>query len=431
MEDEIKNFTVAFFANLKCALSWKGENKEILNVQNIPESFEKFYGKRGPYNLTFKIETKNLFPDTELINSSSFLISCMRELLENKGQTTLLKINFELDPKLELKKNFLFKNCDITSITKKETPKTIIRFTFQTVFQYLNEKEQVMHEIYLEDGKIISFDLKNFKTLEGKKETIAIGDIKKEYSIARDQIHSILEPQIMKISSMLDLRLEKELTRIKLHFSNQKNELELKEKELKKDLEELNTIQEKDNSTLAKIQKIEQALLEIKNINQKEKLEREESFFIKDETQKHALSLNTKLINTTIIYYPLFSFSGFLRSPVSTRIIEITYHPILKEFSKLYCDCCKKEINKISLCSSGHLSCEHCLRGCSDCGKDFCNLCLTHACFTCGKKVCKKCAKRCSKCHKDKCSSHMASSNVCQTCEENNQRTNSRIRLFK
>ena len=428
MEDEIRNFTAAFFNTLKSKLVWQGDNREILNVFDIPESFQKFYGKKGPYKLVFQESDKLKFPDAELINSSSFLISCMRELLENKGQTTLLRINFELDPKLALKNNFLFKNCDITSITKKEHPKTIIRFTFQTIFQYLNEKEQVMHEIYLEEGKIIDFNLHDFKTLEGKKETISIDDIKAEYSTAKDQVRNKIEPQIQKISSMLDKRIEKEIERIKLHFANQLAELTQKESEIKKDLEALKLIENKEELTLTKIQKLEQALREINNSNQKEKLDRERQFFIKDETQKHALSLNTKLINTTVIYYPLYTFSGFLRNHDSTRIIEIKYHPILKEFSKLFCDCCKNEIKKVSLCSSGHLSCENCLRGCSDCGKDFCNLCLTHSCFICSKKLCKKCTNRCSKCHKDKCSSHMASNNICQSCEEKSQK--SRVRLF-
>lgn len=428
MEDEIKNFTTAFFTSLKSILVWQGENKEVLNIEGIPESFEKFYGKKGPYRLVFSEIDKSKYPESELILSSSFLINAMREFLENKGQTTLLKIDFELDSKLELKKHFLFKNCDITSITKKESPKTIIRFTFQTNFQYLNEREQKIHEIYLEDGKLIHFNIQDFKTSEGKKSTIASVDIKKEYAIAKEDLKKIIEPEIQKISLMLDKRLEKEINRIKLHFNNQKAEFDLKEKELVKDLQEINLINEKNDDILTKIKKIEQNIEELKNNPQREQLEKEEQFFINDETQKHALGLNTRLINTTIIYYPIFNFSGFLRNHDSTRIIEIVYNPLTKNFSKLFCDCCKKEITRVGLCSSGHLSCEQCLRGCSECNKDFCNLCLTHACFSCGKRVCKKCTHRCSICHKDKCSSHMFSNTICQTCSEKNQK---KVTLFR
>ncbi len=413
MEDLIQ-FAENFFRNLKTEVRREGN---ILLVSKVPESFEKFYGKKSPYELNFSQEPNKEYPNSEIISKNNFLISVMREFLENKGQTTLLKIDFEEGSRDFINKHFLFKNAKIDSINKLEKNRAIIRFTFQTTFQYLNEREQITTPIYASDGKLINFRLEDYKTSEGKKDTLNLGDIKKEYEIAKEKAKELIKPTIERVGTMLDKKLEKELVRINHHFSSQKQEFEQKMKELENQKRELLNIQNPNENVKQKITKIESLLTDLRGSEVLTRLNKEQEFFLKDETHKHSLGVSSKLINTTIILSSIWKLSCFLRNSNSTRILELEYDPLLKTVSKITCDCCKKEINKVGLCSSGHLSCESCLRGCSDCQKDYCLLCLNHSCFSCGKKLCRKCAKRCSKCHKEKCSTHISGS-ICETCRE-------------
>ncbi len=423
--EELKKFLESFFKNLKSNILEQGN---LMIIESVLESFEKFYGKKSPYKFVFTESDKTLDSEAELITKGSFLISCMRDFLESKGQTTLLMINFKLDPREQIKNNFLFKNAELSGLNKKEIPKSMIRFTFQTTFQYLNEKEQAINEVYIENGKVIEFNLNNYEFSEGKKETINIGNIKKEYFLAKERLKTILDPQIQKMSQSLDKKLEKELERIKQHFKNQELELGSKLEDSERQLKQLEKQDPSDITILNKIKKLKQTIEEINLLGAKEKLRKEEQFFLNDETHKHALALNTKLINTTIICYPSFILSGYLKNANSIRVLNLNYNPLESKFETIICDCCKSPIVKIGLCSSGHLSCEKCLRACQDCQKEYCSVCLNHTCFTCGKKICRKCTGHCSKCHKDKCSNHMSSSNICQTCQEKSSQP--RVKLF-
>jgi len=158
---------------------------------------------------------------------------------------------------------------------------------------------------------------------------------------------------------------------------------------------------------------------ELKKSNKKQDLEKEMNFFLNDEINKHSLSINNKLINTTIIYYPLYEFNLFLKNSEVSKQITLTYNPLEKDITKLVCDSCKNETKEISLCSSGHIVCSNCSLKCSECNKDFCKTCLQKSCELCGKKVCSKCTKRCSKCGKNVCKSHIQNymgKEVCVNC---------------
>jgi len=375
--ENIKKFSEGFFKSLNAETVWSGE---ILLVKNVPESFEKFYGKKSPYNLIFE---KDSSTEGEFVGNGSFILNCMKEFLENKGQSTIIKIKFDFNSEEEINRNFYLKNCLISNISRSERHEFIEMFTFLTVFQYLNEKEQLVNQIYIKDGKIIDFNIEKYQTADGKKEDLESKEMREDYNIAKAKVREIIEPKIVKIGEMLDKKLEKEVARIKNHYSA--------------------IVKENDGVKKESEEKIEQT-------------KKEEKFLIDDEERRHALGVNTKLINTAIIYYPIYKFGCFLKNDDSARATEFIYDPMEKEFNVFNCNSCKREIRELNLCAGGHLSCEHCLRFCESCRKNYCMSCLDKTCYECGRRLCRKCAARCLKCGKTKCRSHMATSSVCEKC---------------
>lgn len=418
--EDIRSFTVSFFNNLKSNLFWDNGGKK-LTITTVPEDFEKFYGKKAPYELVFS--QADAFNNEEVMIKGSFLLNCMKEFLQDKGQTTLVKLNFDFDPAEELQNYLKLRNCKITHVTKKQSYDWLVRFTFLTTLQYLNEKEQIMNPIYVKGNEVIKFDLEKYKLVEGKKEEIQVNDIKNQYNFAKEYLKTTIKPKIEKLSETLNIKLDKEIQRVKQHYVNQieedKQNLLKSEKQLK-DLE--NQIKDSNNKNLDKdfiqlrIKKLKETIASLNSEKHKEELKKEENFLINDENHRHGLSVDNRIMNTTIAYFPIFTYSAFLKSQSGTRAFNITFNPITKELSKLNCECCGEEIKEISLCSNGHLSCRTCLRGCSECGEDYCKKCLQNSCFSCSKQICKKCSKHCVSCGKTKCLSHMATSSKCITC---------------
>lgn len=403
--EKIINFVEGFFKNIGASLSW---DKDILEINNIPASFESFYGKKAPYYFSF-IGLKENNSEIEFITGNSFLIGCIKDFLQTRGQTTLLRIVLEDKLKEKILKNFFLKNSSIQGIVKQEKSDYLLRFNFQTIFQYLNLKEQVNKEFYFYHGEKVNFNLKDYQTLEGKGQELDIGSIKKEYSMAKEEVKKAIQSNISQISIELDGKLDKELKRIREHFVHQIKEITQKKENLEKDLK----VAEKNNPTRA--EKLKKAIEEIDTSEIENKLKKEEEFLINDEKHKHALNVSTRLVNTTIVSFPIYQLKINLLGSAS-GVMDLEYHPLLEKFSKIYCSSCKKEIQIINLCSSGHVSCDKCFRGCSNCGKDYCNPCLERTCFSCGKRLCKKCSKKCFKCGKYKCVSHFSSLGVCETC---------------
>jgi hypothetical protein len=113
------------------------------------------------------------------------------------------------------------------------------------------------------------------------------------------------------------------------------------------------------------------------------------------------------LINTTLIYYPVFSFDLFLKSKESARQIEVVYDPFQDVLLKgVNCESCKREVREIFLCSSSHISCSSCHEKCSVCDSELCLNCSKKRCEFCGKKLCKKCGVKCASCFKNVCKNH-------------------------
>lgn len=420
--DEIKTFTIAFFTNLKANLFWDNNNTK-LTITSVPDSFEKFYGKKAPYELVFnQIDVKN---QEEPMIRGSFLLNCMKEYLGDKGKATLVKLDLNFEPKEEIKSYFKLKNAIFENATKKISYDSILRFTFLTTLQYLNEREQVMNQVHVKENEIINFDLDKYLFIDGKKEEITLPDIKNQYNLAKEYLKLVIHPKIDKISESLGIKLEKEIGRVKQHYIHQIDEdsqnLEKSQKQIK-ELEnqlssDLTKTIDKDFIEI-KIKRMKETIESLKSEKRKTELTKEEDFFIHDETNKHSLGVDNKLMNTTIIYFPIYSCSGYLKNHDANRVFNFTFNPLTKEISKVNCEICSKEIKDISLCTGGHISCGGCLRACLGCQNEYCTKCLQISCFSCGKKLCKKCAKKCSSCGKYKCEGHMSSSSVCQTCME-------------
>ncbi len=418
--EDLKNFVVSFFTSLKCNLAWDG-NK--LTVFNIPENFQKFSGKASPYQIVFLQE--HATDGEEVIMKGSFLLNSIKEFLADKGQTTLVKIDFELNDEVEIKNFFKLRNATITNISKKETYDFMTRFTFLTNLQYLNEREQVMTPICVKENQIIDFDLEKYNLLAGKKDEIKTSDIKPQYLAAKEYLKKLIEPKIEKIGANLNIKLEKELQRIKQHYLNQIKEdgdnLIKSEKQIRELENQLNNPENKelDQSFLKiRIKRLAETIENLNSEKRKAALSAEEDFFNRDETNRHSLAIDNKVINTTIAYFPIFNYSLYLKNHDAMRILNLVYNPLTKEISKLKCEVCSQELKDLWLCSTGHISCYACMKACLDCGNEYCKNCLKISCFVCEKQLCKKCAKKCNLCGKYKCKAHMSSSSTCKTCAD-------------
>lgn len=404
-QEKIKKFSESFFKNLKCELSWEGNS---LIVKKIPKSFEEFYGKSGPYKIVFNSEDQG---SGELMAKGSFLLKSMTDYLDTLGQTTLIKLNFERDYKEEFQRYLKLKGCEIHNIIKKADNQLIPRFTFLTTLQYLNEKEQFMNTICMEKGKITNFNLDKYQHSEGKKEDISTKEIKKDYQEAKNGLKDLLKIRIEKTSNILKIKLDKERERVKEHYKKQKKEIEdsiEKQKNqwvsFEKQLAHPNVKNPK--VIQAKIDRLRESISNSQNSNELEKLNKEEEFFINDEAHKHSLNIHNKLMNTTLIYYPIFNFSITLKSKDAARQIPLTYDPYEDNLTKINCESCEREIIELTICSSGHVSCLNCVSGCKECGKSLCINCTKKMCEFCSRSFCKRCVSQCAKCKKLVCKNH-------------------------
>jgi hypothetical protein len=373
---ELIDFVEKFFINLKAQVLKQGG---ILKVSNVPFSFEKFYGKKSPYEFVFRAEDKN--PENELIKNGSFLLKTISNFLDNSRKTTLLKINFDFNPD-SFHEKIKLNNCIIEKLSPKKKYNFFFRFTFHTSFRYLNEKEKMINEIYVFDNKVINGDLSNYKVIEGNSKEVILPNIKTPYELAKEKLKELNKLKISLISEELEKKLSKEIERIESHFGKENQEL------IKKNPEE-NILREKS-----------------------EAFKKDKAREIEIEKQRHSLNLGIKLFNTTLIYYPIFTYDCFLSNKENKRIIEISFDPLLKEMNKLFCESCKEKTDEIYFCSSGHISCKKCFSECSFCKKNYCKKCMNIICEECGEKICKNCSIRCFNCGRILCKKHSIKDNL-------------------
>jgi len=409
---QIKDLTQNFFQKLGCEVTWENE---CLTIKNVPADFEKFFGKKSPYSFTFDIQREN----SELITKGSYLLKVMNDFLEDKGETTLFKIDINFDPKEEIPKIYPLKNCKIISVDKKNENSFFVRFTFLTDLQYLNEKEQIKTEIYVNEGEIFDFDLAKYSLIEGKKRDVTLDEkVDADYNTAKQYLKHVVSRKVSEVGEYLNETLNKEISRVKEHFEQQLSEISSKLNQNKKKIEELKKEFEfsGDEALKIKIEKLETKCKELENSEEREKIRKEQEFFIQDEIQKHGLNVKNKLVNTSVIYYPVFKISFYLKSKNSVRIMELFHDPFKNKTSKIHCSSCNAELEELILCSTGHLTCRDCGNRCDACGEVICKKCLVNICSECSKKTCDKCIAKCITCGKKKCKSHLIGEKICNKC---------------
>ena len=404
--NEIINFYSKFFRSIGCEVQQK-ENE--LTISNIPPNFEKFSGRRGPYFFSFENEKAGY----ELVSSNHYLIKTIKEFLEGRGETTLLKINFGINFKEEIPKIIPFLNSEIKTVNKTETNHFIFKFSFATTFQYLNERESSITNIYISDNHIINFD-NSLNLVEGNKRDFQDISAEKEYSLAREELKRIILPKTEEIKKKLGENLNEEISRINQLYRNNLSEIEEQEKSLKKQIE----ANKRDSE---KMKRAEKMLQNLKENNDKKKIKEEEDEFIQKEIKKHGLKIDTKLVNTTIIYFPSYKLNLTLEIEKNNlKIIELDYNPLKKIISPVYCKSCGKEVKEIILCSSGHITCRNCGEKCASCDRIYCKSCQTKKCSECGRTLCSHCQNKCDLCGKIFCDYHITKNNVknlCKSCE--------------
>lgn len=410
MERQIENFIIEFFNNLRCNIK---KEKGDLFIESVPSSFEDIFGKKSPYRVSF-FKNKD---GTEFGGEGGAFFNAINRYLKDAGKNTLLKIDFDVDPIKEINKAISFKKCKVENVTKKHRNNYFSRFTFRTTFRFLNEINHNINEIYIYQGKNIKGNLSGYKILEGKSNEASVEHLEEDYKTAKEELKNLIKEKTADISKNLKEKLEKEVERIKEYYEkflkefggDLNNSLEkIKEVELQIRVAEKTEVE----SLKIKLDKLKKSLLKMADDDSKNRILKEQEFAIRDAIHKHSLNIENKLINTTIIYYPLFLFNLFIKGDNSGRFFEMNYDPLTKKASKLYCESCNKEISKLSLCSSGHISCEECLGKCADCGKIFCKRCLTRHCSICGKTMCKNCALTCLTCGEYVCKNDLRKDNV-------------------
>jgi len=395
MENKLLNFVKKFFLNLGANAVYENN---VLTINRVPLNFQKFYGKSEPYKFeSNKTNNKAI----EFLEKGSYTLKAIKSYLEDAGQTTLLKLDFNCNPIEEIKKVITTPNAKLYEFRNKRKNNIFFRFTFHTSFQYLNEREKIINEIYIHDGKVIDGNLNDYSVIEGTKREIEIPDMKEPYFIAKEKLKEMLKDKTNEISSSLNKVLENEIRRIENHFRNEDKEIHVN---LKKAVQKLNAlINELDYEKVEK-QKIVLHKLKLKLSPEERLNDKERTIGI--EKTKHGLNINNKLFNTTLIYNKVFSYNATLKNEHVSSIVELSYDPLTKTVSKVNCNSCTNEITELCLCKTKHVVCIKCMRMCESCNLHYCMDCIKIKCETCNKQICRDCSTRCSSCAKTMCKTH-------------------------
>ncbi len=402
-----------FFKSLKCEVSI--HNNELV-IKGIPEKIQ----------IVFKVE-RNVELNFEDLTDSAGLIIKIKDYLKNKPSKSLLKIDFEFPS--NVREKISLRNCSISKIEKNHENNYFSRFSFLTTFRYKSNIEQVLNEIFVHEGKIVSGDLEDYNVKEGRVEEASTEHLAKDYEVAKEKLHELLNNKVSEISLVLDTDLGKEVSRIEEHYVSILNEFNLNRNRLLERIKEAEASQDDEKSKRAK-ELLNSSFSEshLKRLNDEKKV------VIDNEKMKNALDVENRLINTTIIYYPIFKIFLGLKEAGFTKVIEVVYNPLTDKLTDFICDSCKTSLDQINVCHGGHICCSSCLHACSECGKRFCRLCIAGVCNSCGKVVCKNCVRECGDCGKlfcknctrvssltgkEKCSSCVSYCPICSKIFEN------------
>ena len=444
--EQIKKFAEGFFKNLKCKVRWESQvvgcrlqvaeekgTRDVLIVENVPRSFEDLFGKGAPYYLSFsnsggrrsEVGGRNV----EFVEKGSQMLVAMVKYLEGAGKATLLKIDFDVDAEAEIRKRVGLKNCEIASssdmtlvvpsLSKSTRNSFFSRFSFVTSFNFLNESERVLSEVYVHNGEVVDGDLDGYTVVDGEQLSIDGEKVKKDYVIAKAKVVELTKGKQKEIAGVLKEKVEAEISRIGEHYDRQLKELggdlNGKLEKIRKVELELRSCEEEERDELRKrLERLRGGLIKAGDDDVAERVLREKEMTIRDVMYKYSLNVNRKLVNITVIYYPCYIFKLCLknskvagrRSQVADRVLEVEYDPLTKSFSGLDCEGCFKKLSRINLCRGGHICCEDCLDKCGECGGVFCSKCLKRSCKVCGRKLCKGCVKVCLICGGSVCATH-------------------------
>jgi len=324
--DKSKEFILEFFKDSNIT-----DEKGILTISQVPIEFVNFIGKKPPYKLVFDINLHNKVKDSELIMQGSYFLLAIRDYLNDKGETSLLKINFKPDLK-KLSKNPLLKKYKI--LETKETNDFLYEFSFLSTFQYLNDKKQSITKFLIKDKEILDIDLNKFNIEKGNNKDIynnQVLDSEKSYETAKKILDEKVNKEIKTIKLILKEKLEKELFRVKDHYFKQIKEKDEEVETCKNKIKMLqnklrHTTYDRDISILERtIRESKERLEMLQKKGYRERLNIEEKFHINDEIEKHVLSIKNVLINITVFYYPFYELKVSNKGKNSI----IRYNPVL------------------------------------------------------------------------------------------------------
>jgi hypothetical protein len=371
MDNQLKSFSLQFFKELGANVLDFGD---YLEVTDVPIKFQKFYGKNEPYKIVFDKALGG-----ELLTPESYLLKMMRAYLDNSGDAVLLSLNYKLHVDSFIKENLKLQNSTIVKATANTSHNFLFKFTFHTTYKYLNEEEKLINEVYVDEGTIVKPDLSKFTATNLNKKDIEITDLRDYYSMAKDSIKDSISRKTNAIASVLEESLSKEIARINAYHEQQIREIDAQ-------IAKINS--NPNNRTKDPIE------LE----RQKIQFKQEKELFIENEQKKHALRLNTKLITTTIIDYPVYSIEVFFKAGNITRLVILKFDPLKNKIEYPSCDLCKNNLNEIIICNGSHLVCRHCGARCEDCTEISCETCLRNKCAVTKRKICRQCGRTCIKC---------------------------------
>jgi hypothetical protein len=397
MSEDIKQIIVGFFKSLKCEIS---ETSNSLIIKKIPEKVWKVFGISENIEVNFVNNGYGLFMD-----SHSDLYRKIKDYLKTNPSKTLLKIDFEFPS--NIKERIPLRNCSVAKIEKKHENNYFSRFTILTTFRYLSKIEQVLNEIYVHEGKVVQGDLKDYDVKEGQVEEVSTDHLAADYDVAKHILHDLTNKKVEEISIELDDELNKEILRIEEHYSSILGEFNLNKSRLTERIKEAGLSGEEE-----KLKKLNEIFENNFCEREFQKILKEKQVLIDNEKMKFSLDVENKLINTTIIYYPVFKIFLSLDEAGFKKTLEVFLNPLTQEITNFSCDSCNTLLDQINVCHGGHICCGSCLHVCSECGKRFCRLCIAGICNGCGKLVCKNCARECGDCKKLFCKNCMRTSSI-------------------
>jgi hypothetical protein len=280
-EIDLKSFTKGFFEGIGAKIK---EKDRLIEINNVPKSFERIFEKKSPYYLVFDSEDYSS-QKTELITKGSPFFKAIKEYMANIGETTLYKLTIN---------------------EKKSIP--FFRFTFITQIQYLNEKNHFINSFFIKDKAPVKVNMDKIRFSQGKKQEISDIDLKEEYDIAKKELEFSLENDLKEIKGLLKEKLRKNIWRVKMHYQKQLKEKDSESAHCKKNITKLENelkhayYKSKIKDIKNKIEKLLSRLEHLEKEGYKERLEAEEKFHINDEIQKHGLLIKNRLINISVFY---------------------------------------------------------------------------------------------------------------------------------